>query len=320
MSPERHESLHHGLSSDCAAGLDRWFRTKRSRVSPNTLAAIVCDLVHFAEYCRRQKTNWYPTDKLVLRNFVQNYGHQRSHGAIKRIVFYVRSVNEIIGVGLADLLLDEVMDGLAKEAKRSARTPVRHDALCEISDSLSNDFLGLYTRALLWTIYDSQFRIRSLLQVKLESVKVMRPSGIAWLPIPEKPVRWEDGGGFLPPSTAGHLRDWFAVAGIIEGYLFPLLRQGRATNKSGSPKQALLTVDRILRKAGYTRKVTFRAIRNGSVADMEEANVGIPRILRRSGFSSYRSVSTMLKRANRLDSGSLELAKCQNRWGIPHGY
>lgn len=315
------DSLCLGLNPELKSRFAAWLDARCSTAHPQTRSAIYSEVTHFSRYCEQQGRRWLPADRLVIRNYVQAYRYSRSYGAISRCVGYLRDLHQSLQVDLTDPLVDKALKDIAESQKYRAADPIRCDHLRHITNCLRNDSLGLYTKALLWTTYDSQFRASSLLQVKLEQLKVVRPSGIVWLPWPERPVRWEEDGGLLPPSTACHLRDWFRSAGIVEGYLFPVMSDDRATEMRATPAYALRRVQRALAEAGVpSRGVSLESVRRGAVADMQAALVGIPGMMQRAGLRTYRSVKSLLRNFDSLDSGSLELAHLQGRWGEPDEY
>lgn len=297
-----------------------WFERKQESVAASSLRAIQCDFVHFHDFCTEEQKRWLPTSINLLRRYVGRFQGRRSYGAIHRLVLYIREVNRAIGNEIDDPILDLELLELAAAAKQGEKPPIRYEIVREVTKTLGDGVHEAYARALLWVLYDSQFRISSLLNTKLEDLKVMRPSGVVWLPPPEKPVNWEEDGGFLPPSTACHLRDWFAAVGIVGGYLFPVVRNSEATEEKATPAHARQIVETALRSSEVRESVTFRAVRQGALADMFDAEVGLAKIMKRGGYMSIQSVKRSLRGTDRLDSGSLALAKHQDRWGKPGGY
>lgn len=314
------DDAQNGLRSDILSLIQKWLEKKQKTVTAGTLKSIESDLAHWSRYCQQEQVAWLPTTRGALCRYVRKYQNERSNGAIQRLVVYLRELNRVIGTNLSDVVLDQVLEDLAVREKYSRRQPIRFPELAQLSSCLGAGVLDLYTRALLWALYDTQFRISSLLNVKLEDVKVLRPGGEVWLPPPSNPINWEEDGGFLPPSTACHIRDWFNEVGIVDGYMFPQLRRGQATDERGLPANARRNVLSTLAAAGQPTSVTFRAIREGAIEDISEADIGIPRIMKRGRFRTYRSVKRILSGSDNLDGSSLTLARLQSRWGSPSGY
>ena len=308
------------LPSDVSSTVHNWLEHKQKKVAAGTLRSIQSDLAHWSRYCRQEQVAWLPTTRATLCRYVRKYQNERSNGAIQRLVVYLREINRVIDTNLSDVVLDQVLEGLAVREKYTRRQPIRFPELSQLSSNLGEGVLSLYSRALLWALYDTQFRISSLLNVKLENVKVLRPGGEVWLPPPSKPINWEEDGGFLPPSTACHIRDWFVEVGIVGGYMFPRLRKGVATAERALPAHARRNVSSTLGATGQSTSVSFRALREGAIDDITEADIGIPHIMKRGGFRTYRSVKRILSGSDNLDGSSLTLARLQCRWGSPNGY
>lgn len=298
----------------------QWFDLKSKDVAQGTIRSIQYDFVHFFQYCKSEQELWLPTSKTTLRRYVQRYNVSRSSGSIQRLVTYLREVNRALGRTIDDPVLDQELRDLSAAGKRVRRQPIRFREVRNLTNLLSDGVRESYTKAILWVLYDSQFRISSLLKTRLEDVKVLRPSGIVWLPPPASPVDWEHDGGFLPPSTACLLRDWFNTVGIVEGYLFPRFRRDQVTTQLATPAHARQIVMSVVRSVGNNDSISFRAIRQGAIADLFDAEVGMAKIMKHGRYKTISSVRAALKGSENLDGSSLELARHQDRWGEPSGY
>jgi integrase len=308
------------LPCEVKAGVLRWLDRKSEEVTDKSMKAIQSDLALFYDFCQREEDCWLPTSKATLRRYVKRYEGIRSNGAIQRLVGYVREVNRELGNPIRDPVLDHELRDLAASGKKMRRSLVRIEQIQEISDALGNGVYESYTRALLWVLYDSQFRISRLLDVRLEDLKVLRPSGVVWLPTPDAPVSWEEDGGFLPPSTACHLRDWFGIVGITKGYIFPRVRKGNATELAATPAHARRIVTTVLQSVEFSGFVPFGAVRQGAISDLFDAEVGLAKVMKYGGYGCYASVKKARAGSEKLDGSSLALAEHQGRWGEPDGY
>lgn len=308
------------LNADRAAILNNWLVSKSKTVSPESLRCLHADLIYLFRFCERESYVWMPTPNDTVRQLLRAQIGNCSNGLIQRMFSHIRQANEALDNNPFDAPVLQVLRDLQAGHSQTRFQPVRVDQLRKATVNLGADPMSLYTRAILWAIYDTQFRISSLLNARLETLKVVRPSGQVWVPPPARPVKWEEDGGFIPPSTACYMRDWFRSVGIVEGYLFPSIRHGQVTDEKGTPAQARQIVRKSLDAAGFHERLPFRSIREGALADMVTADVGIPKILRRNGLKSYVSVKKYFANTLLLDGGSLLLAKHQGRWGEPHGY
>lgn len=294
-----------------------WIERKAESTGIVSQKAIQSDFLHIMKHCDANNEPFLPSTGEALCEYIFEYRTSRSPGTILRCLGYVREMHSSLGLKLDDTTLTIMLSDLAKNAKFTKKAGVRHRQLTQITERLQNTFHGTFAKAILWSVYDSQFRTCSLAQVFRGDLKIINPIGTTWIPSPADPIWWERDGGFLPPTTVVHLYRWFDKACVTRGRIFPRIRDGRITTETADQQHLRYLLHLGLSEAGISAKgVSFRAVRIGALCDMKEADIGFYKFMSRNGIRSYYTGKALHKQARHLNEASIQLAIYQNRLGI----
>lgn len=270
--------------------------------APNTLKSWRADWRVWTEFCARAGHAPLPASLPALRTFItERIAAGRKRATIEHYLATLTVVHRLAELpSPMDSMEARLMwRGLRREhlsARQRQAKGLTLDAIETIVASLDLSIpRDLRDAALVSTAFETMFRRSELIVLRIEDLSEEADgSGRIFLPSSKTD---QEGSGFLQylsPETLGLIKDWLALAGLVDGPIF------RSTPKSNKPDRyatplsdrdiARIFKQRALQAGLDAKLISGHSTRVGAAQDLIAANFSGAEIMRQGRWKTERMV------------------------------
>ncbi len=308
----------HSLAPALASQLRDYLQLLARSMKPNSLRALITDLLAFETFCLAENFPLLPTTQAAVRAYLRRR-HQTGVKAntISRAFSHIGQIHEAMDLPnpCRHRFITAELKALRRhDAPTGQATALRFTDLQRWTEAIAHDTLPatLRNRALVWLGYDGLLRVSELIAVELSWLET-QADGSALLYLPAAVNKnSEDAYLYVTPTTLTYLEAWCQSANIREGRLFRSWQLDGSLRPSLHASSANEIIQAVGRQLGLTG-VSSHSLRIGADQDLMELGESLVAIMVAGRWKDSKMPAHYGRKVTAAQSAMARLAQKQGR-------